>query len=100
MSIDRRGAHEWFVEFERTPGTPEQFEAFAAALDEALRALNSDYDAKRQTTLERQRITVVPQGLFLEWMRRYGKNKVPRLVNDRRVADQLTKLINPPITKN
>ncbi len=100
MSIDRRGAHEWFVEFERTPGTPERFEAFAAALDEALRALNSDYDAKRQTTLERQRIRVVPQGFFLEWMRRYGKNKVPRLVNDRRVADQLIQLINTQTTKN
>ena len=58
-------------------------------LDEELRAVNSDYDAKRRTTLERQRLTVVERGTFLAWMRARGKNKVPRLVNDRRVADEI-----------
>ena len=58
-------------------------------LDRELRAVNSDYDAKRRTTLERQRLTVVDRGLFLAWLRARGKNKVPRLVNDRRVADEI-----------
>ncbi len=91
MTIDERGAHEWIVEFERGPADPE---AFAAALDEALRRVNSDYDAKRQTTLERQRLTTVAPGTFLAWMRARGKNKVPRLVNDRRVAEDLHRFVS------
>lgn len=86
MSLHERGAHEWIVEFDREPDDRERF---AAELDCALRASNSDYDAKRNTTLERQRLTVVERGRFLDWMRARGKNKVPRLVNDRRVADDL-----------
>ena len=89
MSLQQRGAHEWFVEFEQEPDDRERF---AEALDEALRAANSDYDAKRLTTLDRQRLTVLPAGPFLRWMRENRKNKVPRLVNDRRVADGLTDL--------
>ena len=86
MSLRERGAHEWILEFEREPDSHEHF---AEALDRELRAVNSDYDAKRRTTLERQRLTVVGHGRFLAWMRARGKNKVPRLVNDRRVADEI-----------
>lgn len=86
MSLSERGAHEWIVEFERMPADAE---FFADALDRALRSVNSDYDAKRQTTLERQHLTVAVPGTFLAWMRARGKNKVPRLVNDRRVAEDL-----------
>ena len=96
MSLRERGAHEWIVEFDREP---ESAERFAGALDEALRAVNSDYDAKRRTTLERQRIVTVPRGYFLRWMRARGKNKVPRLVNDRRVADDVLALDGERITK-
>ncbi|MDE6710817.1 MAG: GH3 auxin-responsive promoter family protein, partial [Alistipes sp.] len=90
MSLSERGAHEWFVEFERMPADTE---AFAAALDRALRSVNSDYDAKRQTTLERQRLTILGPGTFLAWMRSRGKNKVPRLANDRRVAEDLVRFV-------
>lgn len=86
MSLRERGAHEWIVEFEREPDSREHF---AEELDRALRQVNSDYDAKRLTTLERQRLTVVEHGRFLRWLRVRGKNKVPRLVNDRRVADEI-----------
>ena len=89
MSLRERGAHEWIVEFDREPDDRERF---AEELDRALRAANSDYDAKRLTTLERQRVTVVSAGHFLAWMRAQGKNKVPRLVNDRRVAEQVLAL--------
>ena len=78
--------NEWIVEFEREPDSREHF---AEALDRELRAVNSDYDAKRRTTLERQRLTVVDRGLFLAWLRARGKNKVPRLVNDRHVAEEI-----------
>ncbi len=94
MSLHHRGAHEWFVEFEQEPDDRERF---SEALDEALRAVNSDYDAKRLTTLERQHLTVLPAGTFLRWMRENRKNKVPRLVNDRHVAEQLEILTRPCI---
>ena len=86
MSLSERGAHEWIVEFSREPDDRERF---AEELDRALRAANSDYDAKRLTTLDRQRIVAVEPGRFLGWMRARGKNKVPRLVNDRRIADDV-----------
>lgn len=86
MTLDRQGAHEWLVEFAVEPDSRERF---AGELDAALRRVNSDYDAKRRSTIERQHLTVVPRGCFLDWLRRKGKNKVPRLVNDRRVADEI-----------
>ena len=86
MRLRERGAHEWIVEFDREPDDRARF---AEVLDRELRAINSDYDAKRLTTLDLPRITVVERGRFLDWMRRKGKNKVPRLMNDRRVADSV-----------
>lgn len=90
MGIDHQGAHEWIVEFDREP---DSLERFSELLDEALRAVNSDYDAKRRSTIERQHLTVVERGFFLAWLRKRGKNKVPRLVNDRRIADELHKFM-------
>ena len=71
-------------------------EAFANALDKAWQNVNSDYEAKRykDTTLSPPKITVVPPGTFVGWLRSQskvgGQNKVPRLFNDRTYADQLT----------
>ena len=86
MTLGHSGAHEWIVEFDREPDSVEHF---AEELDRALRAVNSDYDAKRRSTLERQELTLVPQGFFRSWLKARGKNKVPRLVNNRRVVDDL-----------
>ena len=93
MEGRHKGAHEWIVEF-RTP--PSDKTLFDRTLDETLRAVNSDYDAKRfkDTTLSAPRITAVPAGTFERWMRSKGKlggqNKVPRLNNDRTYIDELT----------
>ena len=91
MSIDRQGAHEWIVEFDVEPNSVEHF---AEVLDEALRAANSDYDAKRRSTIERQHLTLVERGFFLDWLKSRRKNKVPRLVPDRRIADELHERLN------
>ncbi len=94
MDIKTRGRHEWIVEFVQAPADRA---AFAGTLDEALRAVNSDYDAKRfkDTTLLEPLVTVVPAGTFAGWLasqgRTGGQNKVPRLSNDRTLADQLLK---------
>ncbi|MEG0807677.1 MAG: GH3 auxin-responsive promoter family protein [Alistipes sp.] len=90
MSLHERGAHEWIVEFEREPDGRDHF---VEVLDRELRRVNSDYDAKRATTLDRQRLTVVEAGHFVGWMRSAGKNKVPRLMNERRVADEILAFI-------
>lgn len=89
MTLDRRGAHEWWVEFRREPDDRERF---AELLDAGLRRINSDYDAKRSTTLDRLQLNAVAPGCFLQWMRRAGKNKVPRMANDRRVAEEIAEL--------
>ena len=97
MTIDRQGAHEWIIEFAVEPAS---LERFADELDRALRSVNSDYDAKRRSTIERQHITLVGRGYFVGWLRRKGKNKVPRLVNDRRIADEIHRdLLNPDSTR-
>ena len=87
-----RGGHEWIIEFERTP---EDLDGFIDAMDAELRAVNSDYDAKRKGDMALRRPTVhaVPKGTFYGWMksrdRLGGQNKVPRLSNDRAVVEQL-----------
>lgn len=87
-----KGAHEWVIEF-RTP--PSDMGKFTRSLDDALRKVNSDYDAKRtnDSTLDMLRIDTVPEGTFYRWLALQGKiggqNKVPRLYNDRTFVEQL-----------
>lgn len=87
-----RGAHQWLLEFERSP---ENIAAFTAALDRALQGLNSDYEAKRTAGLALDMPEVVPvrEGLFSDWLKRHGKlggqHKVPRLSNDRKLVEEL-----------
>jgi hypothetical protein len=81
-----KGYHEWLIEFENAPANKEDFEQ---KLDEALRQINSDYDAKRSAdlALERLKVHIAPKGLFHEWLkvknRMGGQYKIPRLSNDR-----------------
>ncbi len=92
MNGSAAGAHQWIVEFLRGPSSPE---AFGQALDDALRRVNSDYDAKRfkDTTLQPPVVTAVPSGTFVGWMKSRGmgggQHKVPRLFNDRTYADAI-----------
>ena len=89
MVLNTRGAHEWVLEFSERPDTPEHF---AEVLDRELRSVNSDYDAKRQTALDPPRIHAVPPGTTLRWLQKTGKNKLPRMRNDRTVVEQLLKI--------
>lgn len=86
MTLEKQGAHEWAVEFRREP---QCVEAFAEAVDEALRRINSDYDAKRLTTLDCLVMHPLKSGTFRQWMLRRGKNKVPRMVQDRHLLEEL-----------
>lgn len=85
-------AHEYIIEFEKEP---KNMDHFIEALDTKLRALNSDYDAKRSADLmlQKPRITSVPKDTFFNWLKSKGKiggqNKVPRLFNDRKYVDEI-----------
>ncbi|RAR49709.1 GH3 auxin-responsive promoter family protein [Flavobacterium lacus] len=86
--------HEWFIEFENEPNN---LEDFALKIDEAMRKQNSYYDdlivGKVLRTLV---ITKVAHNGFQEYMKSIGKlggqNKLPRLSNDRIIADKLKSL--------
>lgn len=85
--------HEWFVEFEQLP---HDLNAFAAKLDQHLRRKNVYYDDLVSGNILRPlRITPVRKNGFIDYMRSVGKlggqNKVPRLSNDRKIADELIK---------
>jgi hypothetical protein len=85
--------HEWFVEFENKP---EDLHEFAHKLDENLRKKNVYYDdLVSGNILEPLKITPVRKNGFIDYMKSIGKlggqNKVPRLSNDRKIADELVK---------
>lgn len=87
-----KGAHEWIIEFKQAPNDREEF---IQLLDNNLREINSDYDAKRykDLALTRPKVHFAPEGLFEKWMKSKGKlggqNKVPRLSNDRLYLDEI-----------
>lgn len=91
------GAHQWLIEFEKEPPSLDEF---TDRLDNALKAINSDYEAKRHRDLALQRpmIHKVPKGFFAAWLKQKGKlggqHKVPRLSNDRKQIEELLPLIN------
>ncbi|MDR0228175.1 MAG: GH3 auxin-responsive promoter family protein [Flavobacteriaceae bacterium] len=83
--------HEWFIEFGQVP---EDMEAFAQRIDDALRNQNVYYDDLIVgKVLRRLVITPVLKDGFQEYMKSIGKlggqNKLPRLSNDRIIVDQL-----------
>jgi hypothetical protein len=83
--------HEWFVEFE-TP--PTDLDGFAATVDKHLAAKNIYYqDLIGGKILQTLKIRPMKKNAFIEYMKSIGKlggqNKVPRLSNDRKIADAL-----------
>ncbi len=95
MNDVSKGYHEWIIEFENEPA---DLEAFIEALDNALKSVNSDYEAKRYKDLNlgRPLCRAVPPGTFNKWLRMKnkfgGQNKVPRLSNSREYIEDLYKL--------
>lgn len=83
--------HEWFIAFE---SQPENIDAFANLLDEAMQTKNIYYkDLIVGSILQRLKIKVLAPDAFIKYMKTEGKlggqNKVPRLSNDRKIADAL-----------
>ena len=93
----QRGHHQWLIEFAREPQDKTRF---MQLLDQHLREVNSDYDAKRtgDIFLAPPTLVVAPVGLFDRWLASTGKlggqRKVPRLNNNRDIIEQMLSLIN------
>ena len=91
------GGHEWIIEFSQAP---ENLEYFTELLDNALKSINSDYEAKRyhNMTLAMPKVHQAKQGLFYTWLKQKGKlggqHKVPRLSNKRDFVEELLKIKN------
>lgn len=87
--------HEWFIEFEKDP---EDLNTFAGIIDKALQQQNSYYsDLIEGNILQSLKITKIPRDGFQDYMKSIGKlggqNKLPRLSNDRKIADKLKKIV-------
>jgi hypothetical protein len=88
--------HEWFIEFSKGP---EDLEAFRKKVDVALQKKNIYYfDLIAGRILQPLVIRSLKKDAFVDYMREEGKlggqNKVPRLSNDRKIADRLIRFTN------
>jgi len=92
MGASSKGTHEWLIEFEKEPS---DIKIFTEVLDETLKSINSDYEAKRfrDINLVMPIVRLVPRGSFINWLRSKnklgGQNKVPRLSNTREYIEEM-----------
>ncbi|CAA0238362.1 GH3 auxin-responsive promoter family protein [Tenacibaculum maritimum] len=95
MSGAKKGGHEWIIEFNKKP---DNLKYFTELLDNALKSINSDYEAKRYNnmTLSMPIVHQAKKGLFYNWLKSKGKlggqHKIPRLANNRKLIDELLRL--------
>ena len=97
LNDNNSASHEWLIEFENMP---ESIEYFTEILDNALKSINSDYEAKRyhNLILKSPIVNSVPDGTFYKWLklkgRLGGQHKIPRLSNTREYIDDILNMIN------
>ncbi|MBU2940020.1 GH3 auxin-responsive promoter family protein [Lacinutrix sp. C3R15] len=95
MKEKEKGSHEWLIEF-KTP--PKDLNKFSELFDNALKTVNSDYEAKRfnNLTLNKPTVHIAREKLFYDWLKQNnklgGQHKIPRLSNSRDYMEELIKL--------
>ncbi|GBF20996.1 MULTISPECIES: GH3 auxin-responsive promoter family protein [Arenibacter] len=95
MEGKEKGAHEWIIEFRKAP---EELAYFIEILDNALKSLNSDYEAKRYNniTLKLPKVHIARENLFYDWLKSKdklgGQHKIPRLSNKRDYIEELLQM--------
>lgn len=91
----KKGYHEWLVEFVRSP---HDLKEFTAILDKELGELNDDYASKRKENIaiEAPLVREMASGTFYQWLKRKnklgGQHKIPRLSNSREFVEELLEL--------
>ena len=94
---NNKATHEWLIAFATPPNSLQQF---TEILDQTLKNINSDYEAKRykNIALTMPKIIATPPNLFNQWLQSKGKlggqHKVPRLSNNRNIIDQIKQIAN------
>lgn len=92
MDVNAKCRHQWLIEFNQMP---DDLNRFASILDDTLKEINSDYEAKRQNNLALQplELIVARKGLFHDWLAQKGKlggqHKIPRLCNTRQYLEEM-----------
>ena len=86
------GHHEWVIAFDTEPT---DMNLFTTTIDNTLRTLNSDYDAKRadDSILKTPHIRIVPRDVFITYLQQQnklgGQHKIPPVLNNRTLVDAL-----------
>ena len=103
MDGRKSGKHEWMIEFSKAP---KNIDYFTELLDNALKSINSDYEAKRyqNMTLSMPIVHQARKGLFYDWLKMKeklgGQHKVPRLSNHREFMEELLQLSSVSSTRH
>jgi hypothetical protein len=88
-------SHEWLVEFEQSPA---DMAAFAAAIDQYLQDVNRHYQIRREArAFGAPTVEALPDGTFYAWLKETkdrvsGQTKVPRMSDERTVADAVLRV--------
>jgi hypothetical protein len=95
LAENKKGRHDWLIEFIKEP---QDLKAFELILDDKIREINSDYDAKRtgDLILDNLSIQSLKIGTFDAWLKSKGKlggqHKIPRLSNDRKIMTEILEI--------
>ncbi len=96
MNEKESGTHEWLIEFEKEP---DNLQYFIEVLDNAMKSINSDYEAKRYNNLiiRMPIVKSLPKNTFYKWLssknKLGGQHKVPRLSNDRKYLEEILSML-------
>jgi hypothetical protein len=88
----KSGGHQWFIEF---ANKPRNLNLFMKEIDWQIQQLNSDYEAKRNKNLilREPELVVIENNEFYIWLKNNrklgGQNKIPRLSNNREIAEKI-----------
>jgi len=96
LKNNQSGKHQWLVEFLKEP---KDVNLFVHLLDDELKKANADYEAKRQhdLLLGLPELVVLPKGSFDQWLNKHnkmgGQHKIPRLANNRKIVEEILKMV-------
>ncbi len=95
-ALDRMPSHQWLIEFDRMPRDKA---AFVETIDAYLQKVNRHYQIRREARVfDQPEIVSLPEGTFYGWLQRTkkqvsGQTKVPRMSEERGVADEILKTV-------
>ena len=89
---DHSGGHQWFIEFSKKP---QKLNLFMKEIDVQIKKINSDYETKRNNNLilKFPELEVIENNEFYIWMKENnrlgGQHKIPRLMENRKIAERI-----------